>query len=68
VASSDTQPQALDAPLCPSGHRMRIYQVRIDLRRRTPAGRTVGWERAVSYDQWVCDTCRHREPPQPVKF
>jgi len=52
-------------PRCPRGHQMRIHQVRIDRRRVVHAGGIGGWERAISYDQWVCDFCGHREPPQP---
>ena len=45
---------------------MRIHQVRIDRRRVVHAGGIGGWERAIAYDQWVCDFCGHREPPQPI--
>jgi len=54
--------------LCPRGHEMRLHQVRIDRRRIARRGGLGGWERAVSYDQWVCDSCGHREPPEPAGY
>jgi hypothetical protein len=45
---------------------MRLHQVRIDRRRVVHAGTLGGWERAVAYDQWVCDICGHRERPHPA--
>jgi hypothetical protein len=52
--------------VCPRGHSMRIHQVRIDQRRVVHPGGIGGWERAIAYDQWVCDLCGHREPPHPA--
>lgn len=52
--------------LCPRGHEMRIHEVRIDRRRIVYQGGIGGWERAIAYDQWVCDVCGHREPPHPA--
>jgi len=69
TTSTRRQDRPLDdpqQPRCPRGHPMRIHQVRIDRRRVVHAGGIGGWERAISYDQWVCDFCGHREPPQPA--
>jgi len=41
---------------CRCGWEMRAYEVRIDLRAGRGSG-IGGWERALSYDQWVCDAC-----------
>ena len=46
--------RAGDGLRCRCGSEMRVYEVRID---RRAASRVGGWERAVSYDRWVCDAC-----------
>ena len=53
--------------VCPAGHRMRLHQVRIDRKRAVRTGGIGGWEHAVAYDQWVCDVCSYRLPPQPAR-
>ena len=45
---------------------MRLKRVRIESRRVARAGGMGGWHRDISYDQWVCDFCGHRDPPQPI--
>ena len=46
---------------------MRIHEVRIDRRRIVYQGGIGGWERAIAYDQWVCDVCAtgSRLTPRP---
>jgi hypothetical protein len=43
-----------DGLRCRCGSEMRVYEVRIDRRVASSIG---GWERALSYDRWVCDAC-----------
>ena len=48
--------QAGEGLRCRCGCEMRVYEVRID--RRVARGSGIGgWERAVSYDRWVCTAC-----------
>jgi len=64
--SQDRALSDLSEHRCPRGHRMRLKRVRIESRRVARAGGMGGWHRDISYDQWVCDFCGHREPPQPI--